>query len=151
MRGAHLVFVIFFLAVWFLSCGNEPDCDLKIPSDRVQIAFFNDEDSTVKSLDFDRIRAAGSDSILYGDGDSLSVFTVYLNPSADTVAYYFVTGVRRDTLVLSYSRELEWLSEECGPNFRYENLEVSYDSFDNLQLVEPVLDYEINENIRVYH
>ena len=142
---------IGFILVFLWSCANDPDCNLQVPHNEITIAFYDEETEEEKAVQFDRVKAVASDSLLYDKTDSLHSFSFVLNPAADTVKYYFITGVRRDTIVLSYQRELRWLSESCGPNLSYGHLQLVETTFESVDLLYSQVDFSIDENIRIYN
>ncbi|MFY0625195.1 MAG: hypothetical protein JXR07_02790 [Reichenbachiella sp.] len=145
--------LIFLLALFFfcVACSEDPACNQELPYDSLSIGFYDDETFEKVSIKYELILARGSDSILYDSEDSIQVFNFPMNPSAFEVTFRFVTGVRIDSIVLSYDKQLEWLSEECGPNFRYSGLSIVDHSFDSARLINSEFDLEIDENIRVYN
>ncbi|MBU2915323.1 MULTISPECIES: DUF6452 family protein [Reichenbachiella] len=152
MKNFVLFSVVILGSLFFLmACQNEPECDLERPYDEINMGFYDFETLEIDTLRYDLIGTAGSDSLLYTSADTLSVFTFPLNPSADTLAYYFVTGVSIDTIQLKYDRKLEWLSERCGPFFKYQNLKIVYHTFDSVSVIQSTIDSSIDENIQVYN
>lgn len=136
------------LLLW--ACSEEPDCNLGVPKNKVTVNFFNTEDSSAHFMKFVRVTERSAETIFYTSADSLASFELNLNPTADHVTYVFVSSTSVDTLTLSYTAELEWLSEECGPSFFYDQLNVVGSSY-TYDLVSTFIDVAINENIRIYN
>lgn len=145
-------FVVLSLVLCFIgACVEEPDCDLERPYDVVNIVFYDLESGDEDLIKFDQVVVGGSDSIFYDRADTLSLFQLPLNPAADTVSFFFVTGLVRDSMVIKYDRQLDWLSEECGPFFSYDNLVLLSHSFDSLNFEQPLIDRSVDENIQIFN
>ena len=145
---AIIVFCFGLILLW--SCGKEPDCDLGIPRDNIAIKFYNSEDSTERIMKFLSVSERNSDQVFYTFADSASSYNLTLNPDLDQVTYVFVSSTSVDTLTLSYTSELQWLSEECGPSFYYDQLEVIGSSY-TFDMVSTFIDVTIDENIKIYN
>ncbi|MEO9806348.1 MAG: DUF6452 family protein [Reichenbachiella sp.] len=132
------------------ACGEEPDCDLGVPQNNIEIQFYSSEDSTAQFMKFVGVTERSTDSVFYTSKDSLSNFTLNLNPNTSQLTYVFQTATAIDTLTISYNKQLEWLSEECGPTFFYSELEVLGSSF-TYDLTSKFIDVSIDENIKIYN
>lgn len=146
MRG---IFIIFLALSMLVACSKEPDCTLGRSQSTINVRFYAIEDSSALFMKFLSVKPKESDSIFYKLKDSLSGFTLALNPARDQVTYVFTTATSRDTLTMHYTRQLEWLSEECGPSFSYDQLDVVGSSF-KYDLASPVINTFIDENIKIY-
>jgi len=143
--------VILCLGIFMLwACGKEPDCALGIPRNSITVNFFNSEDSTENPMRFISVTERKSDETFYTSVDTLASFELNLNPTFEQVTYVFTSSTSVDTLTLSYTTELEWISEECGPSFFYEKLDVVGSSF-TYDLVSTFIDNAIDENIKIYN
>ncbi|UXX79984.1 DUF6452 family protein [Reichenbachiella carrageenanivorans] len=136
------------LMLW--ACGKEPDCNLSVPKSSIRVNFYNEDDSTAHYMKFVGVTECSTDQIFYTSADSLASFDLNLNPEAEQVTYVFVSSTSVDTLTLSYTKELEWLSEECGPSFFYDELNVEGSSY-TYELVSTFIDVSIDENIKIYN
>ncbi|WP_456460660.1 DUF6452 family protein [Reichenbachiella sp.] len=143
-----VILSLVILTLW--ACGKEPDCELGTPQSSITVNFYNSEDSTALFKKFVRVTERNSDSVFYNSSDSLSSFRLNLDPTADRLTYVFVSSTSVDTLSLSYTTELEWLSEECGPSFFYDQLDVVGSSY-TYDLVSTFIDNAIDENIKIYN
>ncbi|MCV9387707.1 DUF6452 family protein [Reichenbachiella ulvae] len=137
-------------SMWLFACANDPDCALEQPESIVKIVFYDNETEEKTEVKYDLIEASGSDSILYNRADTLALFNMPVNPSVDTLSYYFVTGVSIDSVTVTYQRKLDWLSEECGPYFKFSELKIVTHTFDSISVTDPIIDKEVNENIKIY-
>lgn len=143
-----VILCLGLLILW--SCGEEPDCDLGIPRSNVTVNFYNSEDSSAHFMKFIRVGERATDHVFYTSADSLASFELNLNPTVDQVTYVFVSSTSVDTLTLTYTSQLEWLSEECGPSLHYYELGVDGSSF-TYDLVSTFIDVAIDENIQIYN
>lgn len=146
-----ILFSVIISTISLLSCGEQPECDQETPYDKMNISFYNLEEEKDEEVSFEVIFASGSDSILYNNENEESIFTLPLNPTQDMVQYYFITGVRTDSIAFVYTRQLEWLSEKCGPNFKYDQLTILWHSFDSVRMVQPIIDNSVNKNVTIYN
>ncbi len=150
-KTLFLLGVMAFSAVIY-SCAEDPECTQEIPYDRIIITFYDKNEFEPEAAEFNII--TNSDTILHVDLDSAQEFDavqLQLNPNSDTSRFTFLTGARTYHVEVSYTRELQWLSAECGPNFFFDNLSVISHTFDSANTVNSSIDASINENIRLYN
>ena len=141
--------------VLFFSCSEDPDCSQDIPHDQIIVTFYDKDELELKQAEFDYVFNADGTFIHNKDSadapDSFSSIQLELNPSSDTSLFFFVTGVKTDTLRLIYSRKMEWLSVECGPNFTYDELMIFDHTFDSASLINSIIEPEIDESVRLFN
>lgn len=142
--------ILCFGIIAFWACGEEPDCNLGVPASSIKVNFYNSEDSTVHFMEFIGVTEESSDQVFYTSEDSLASFELNLNATADQITYVFVSSTAVNTLTLGYTTELEWLSEECGPVFNYDNLEVISSTY-TYEVASAIIDHAIDENIKIYN
>ena len=148
---------IVFLSFLFLACSKEPDCENERPYDKVRVVFYDVTAETATELDtaFRSIEAIWQDSSYLLFDDSLatgSAFDLELNPYTNASLYVFesVRGTF-DTFQIDYDKELEWLSDECGPQHRFENISIGSETdFDSVTVVQELINAQVDENIRIY-
>ncbi len=87
------------------------------------------------------IRPQGFDTFLFVPqraSDSLRAVRLPYNPLQDTISYVFHyrrgDTLRKDTLLLGYSRRILLTSPQCGVRTEYQNTRILYHSFDSLTL-----------------
>ncbi|WP_420582171.1 DUF6452 family protein [Reichenbachiella sp.] len=144
------IVILIIGALMICACSEEPDCDLGKASNKVTINFYSIEDSTALFKKFIGVTERATDSVFYNSSDSLSSYSLNLDATRDEITYVFVASTSVDTLTLRYHTQMEWLSEECGPSFYYEQLEVVGSSF-TYDLVSSIIDNAIDENIKIYN
>ncbi len=149
IKFRHIAFSVA-ASIWLFACANDPDCSLEQPENLLKLVFYNEEGTDPVLVKYDLIQANASDSILYSRADTLSLFNMPINPSVDTLSYYFVTGVSIDSVTVRYQRKLDWLSESCGPYFNFSDLQIVTHTFDSISITDPLIDKSVNENIKIF-
>ncbi len=121
---------------------------------------------------FYSVKAIGSDSIFYDKNTTLSTFKFPVNPTADITTFKLemIDSIRYDTLSLdpinidtiyyvnpnphtisvSYERKLRIISEDCGTEIAYINLNIEEITFDTTSLEEDKLSRFNEANIEVF-
>ena len=140
-----LLFGICLLA----SCLDEPDC-VTPTTDFVNVRFYSLQDNSVDTVFLQRLTANGSDSIL-NEMDTVTSVVLPLNPQEGNATYYFQSQYGRDTLVLSYRLGTRLISEDCGVEVLYSDVDYSLHSFDSVRIINRVPVEEITEDIQVFN
>lgn len=143
-------FVLLGFVAMLWACTEEPDCDLGVSANSIQLNFYSSEDSTALQQRFVQITERESDSIFYNSDSLLTSFSLNLSPYTNQVTYVFQNSTSEDTITLGYTKELRWLSETCGPYYFYDELTVIGSSF-TYELTSSFIDVSIDENIKVYN
>lgn len=138
-----------FLSVSIQACLDDPDC-VTTTADAITIGFYEAESGVADTLVFRQVRAIGSDSIL-AELDTLSSIRLPLDPRGPSTAYHFDTNLGVDTLILSYTLGTRMISEECGIEFIFSELDFLRNDFDSIQIVNRIPIEEINEDIQIYN
>ena len=131
------------------SCEDRSDCELEQSFDKIQVRFYSKENLEETKFKFDLIKAEGTDSIFF-ESDSLSLYSLGLNPSSNNVVYLFSAGLDVFTLDINYDSHVSVISERCGPDIEYNLLSVINTTFDSVVLINTIVDVSINHNIEVY-
>lgn len=97
-----------------------------------------------------RLTALGSDSVLH-DQDTVTSVRLPLDPQQGQATYYFDSQYGRDTLVLSYNLGVRLISENCGVEILYSQIDYISQTFDSLSVVNQVPVEDITEDIQVYN
>src|SRR5215204_2605083 len=130
MKKTGLLSFVLIIAV---SCLNEPDC-YQLNNDAVVIYF--------------KIIGGGNDAVqltsMSPDSDSIftnttgSMITLPLNPKTEET-FYTLNGVDGDnTLQLGYKRQVQFVSEECGERYYFQDLNVLGHDFDSIRIVNTI-------------
>lgn len=125
------------------ACFNEDVSCVTTAYDTVRVNFFklDRQNARTDTLYFESVSAANGVFLDIQD-TSLSQISLPLNPSADEAIFYVdwreteESTLQLDTLVLSYQREQQLVSPECGVEQRFVGLTSSNPAFDSLSVVE---------------
>lgn len=137
-----------FLSIIAISCLNEPDC-YQLDNDEIILAFnvmeFGaDEDSLID------IRISGTEDIFYTD-TALSSVVLPLSPITEELKYIFRwQNGSIDTLVLGYSVQIQFVSEECAQRYVFTSLNPLSSTFDSVRLYNATPTYPESTNLVIY-
>lgn len=150
VRALAMLSIVFVYA-----CGNENSDFCLSNQQSVQAGFYssyaaNDKDSTVRNV---FIYSLGVDSITY---DTVTVNKIYLplNLHKDTSQFIIDINTLKDTITFVHSKELNFVSGECGFVFSL-YLDTVYHSdvsfIDSVAIVNDEIIYNENfENVKIY-
>ncbi len=141
--------ILSIMALLGQSCLDDPDC-VNTTSDFVTVGFYEAETGLPDTLVFRQVRAIGSDS-LFARQDTLSSVQLPLDPRGPSTAYHFETNLGVDTLILVYSLGTRLISEDCGIEFIFSELDYLRNDFDSIRVVNRIPIEEINEDIQIYN
>ncbi len=143
------VILLLFLPFLLAACLDEPDC-VTTTSDFVNVRFYKVSTNEIDTLLLSRLTAMGSDSVL-NDQDTVTSVRLPLNPQEGRATYYFESQYGMDTLVLIYNLGARLISEDCGVEILYSQIDYLSQSFDSVSVVNQVPSEEITEDIQVYN
>jgi len=130
-------FLIFLFAI--VACEDNTDCSSSTRSE-VKVRF-RALTSPPPPLPYERIYAIGADenastgSTFYGN-----VYELPVNPLNNTTTFIFEgENNLRDTLEVSYNVQYRIISELCGVELIYKDLNIVYSSFDSITVVTPIM------------
>lgn len=144
--------------IWLLLCFSvvvyscdEPDCFSQV-TNVAQLSFFSIETNTRDTLVYDSINVIGLPLPLLDTTTSITGLFVPLNPGEPATRLLFSRLGNHDTLTISYQRRSRFISEDCGLEIIYADLEAEAAAFDSIAVLNPILIEESNEdNIRIYN
>lgn len=104
-----------------------------------------------QQLFFDSIYAEGvsADTFLIDKSDTIDVYPLFVNPEANTTTYQFCLDGACNQITFTYNRREFLLSPECGPRFRYQNLQAEYD-FDSISILKTELTVVGDINVQIF-
>jgi hypothetical protein len=122
-----------FVLIIAVSCLNEPDC-YQLNNDTVVIYF--------------RIIGGGSDVVQLTSiqspeaevifSDTASGIALPLNPKKEETLY-ILHGVQVDNMLqFGYKRQVQFVSEECGERYYFQDLDVLQHDFDSVRIVNTI-------------
>ena len=142
--------ITFLVAIVGLtSCFDQPDC-ISPTTDFVNVLFYKAENNERDTLLINSLTAIGSDSVLVTN-DEVTGVDLPLLPSQRSVTFIFDSELGLDTLVLSYEPRSRLVSEECGIDIIFSELDYIRNDFDSISVVNNILIEDVNEDIRIFN
>ena len=132
-----------------LSCGDIPTC-LDIETSLVKIKFI-DIEGNAKEIFLAKLSAIGNEDGFpeYGN-DTLNSISLPLNPGALTTTFLIEqTSGSIDTIGLSYTVVAKLISPECGLDAAFDDMDTTFTSFNNLEILESIIHEDITTNIEI--
>jgi len=134
----------------FFAC-EEPDCVSDL-DDVIHLTFFRLEENERDTVFVTRLTTLGSDSILLNNQPDITEVDIPANPNTTAITLFFNTReYGLDTLVLTYQNGSRLISEDCGFELIYSQLNYDRSDFDSIAVRNNILAEPIDENIRVYN
>ena len=81
--------------------------------------------------------------------DTTSSVNINLNPDEAITTLVFEQENSADTLILTYALIPEFISSDCGIFIQFNDLDTISTTFDNLKLIQPIIDDEVDTNIEI--
>jgi Family of unknown function (DUF6452) len=131
-----------------VSCLNEPDC-YQLDNSEIEVAFsvfgFGADKDTL--LD---VRIPGANVIFDVDTVISSLF-LPLNPNTKELEYIFRWKNKDpDTLLLGYSAQIQFVSDECAQRYVFANLTPLRSSFDSVRVFNATPANPVSTNLVIY-
>jgi hypothetical protein len=141
-------------ALLIMSCARNTACDESLNSS-VNLQFYRITDGEEETASFDNITAYGlnSNSLIYDLKDSLSSVFLPLNQLQDNCIFVLSIESIVDTLWFDYTRKLDFISENCGYAMRFSitSMEATHHLIDSISIINPVVNNNESENIKVFY
>jgi hypothetical protein len=137
----------------FFSCDEELECkESTIPNSK--IGFYTVADNKVANAVLSDVSVYGlpRDSMLYDTVDKVSAIVLPLSQTGDNCMFVMKIGTGYDTLRFSYTRDLDFVSDECGFSMRciIYKFEFTTHMIDSAQIIYPYVHTTETENIRLF-
>lgn len=144
------IFTLMMLFFGLYAC-KEPDC-LSELGDTIHISFYKYTINEADTVFINSIKALGEDSLIYENVADISKIELPADPDTSALTFVFnIRGNEPDTLTLTYKNGARLVSEDCGVELIYSDLNYSRSDFDSVRVVNKILAKAINEDIRVYN
>ena len=131
-----------------LSCGDVPTC-VDIETSFVKIEFV-DTDGMAKDIFLTKLSAIGNeDGFPEYDDDTTSTLNLPLNPGATTTTFILQQTTGTDTIGLSYDVVAILISPECGLDAAFSDLDTTFTSYTNLEILESTIHKDVDTNIEI--
>lgn len=136
------------MSIMMLSCENT-DC-LSFSRNYLIIQFL-DSSNVKKNIEVDYITATGSPFIFYSD-TTFNQVALPINTELSQTTYIFGnTDDSTDTLSVGYIQRQRLISESCGFELQYQNLQILGTSFPEAVLQFEELNLLNNVDVKIYH
>lgn len=137
----------------FFSCDEELDCtESAIPMS--EIGFYTVADNKTANAVLNDVSVYGlaRDSLLYDTVDRVSAIVLPLSQTADNCMFVLKIGAGYDTMRFNYTRDLDFVSKECGFSMRCTiyKFEFTTHMIDSAQIIYPYVHTTETENIRLF-
>ena len=137
----------------YSSCNNGNDCVI----DNVSYARFNFYDKTNTSIKLNAtitVTAAGTDSVLVNqesDATGLELPVSYTGLIDTFIVKY--TDLMRDTIFMTHTNIPYFISMDCGMAMYHlvEDVKCTHYAIDSIKLVNPQINFDTNENFKIYY
>jgi hypothetical protein len=146
-KNIFLVLILSFFALT-IACESEPICTTNNVS-LVRISFLKIGETRRNDTLYSVSIVAENDSLLYLN-DTITQLVLPVNPAVNASDFYFLRNARIDTLRIGYNIEQLFISDECGFDQRYSELNVPSTSFDSVRIRKDFLERNNDVNIEIY-
>jgi hypothetical protein len=123
-----------FVLIIAVSCLNEPDC-YQLNNDTVVIDF------KILGGGSDVVRLTSIESpeaVVIFSGDTASRIALPLNPKYEETHYTLHGALGDNMLQFGYKRQVQFVSEECGERYYFQDLNVLGHDFDSIRIVSTI-------------
>lgn len=149
----RLIFLLILPLSGLMACLDDPDCNSKT-TDFINVQFFDLETKSASEVMVNSLTALNSDSTFLQDTTVTSI-RLPLEPNVGLTTFAFNSEFGLDTLSFTYSNKSRLVSEECGIEIIYINLDTIRNDFDSLAIVngapEKVLSLEVTQDVEIYN
>ena len=149
-----LMFLLCLVVFLLTACQGDEVCEDQTSNDlRLRFYLAGAETESPISIDSLIIFGLGNEhDLIYNGEDAVSLAGLPMDPGSDSCGFVLVAGNRRDTLMISYNREVHFLSAECGFTMFFHILEKEYTSnlIDTVVVSNPLVSNVFNEHIKVF-
>ena len=149
MRSVFIFISVIVAIIWMTSGCENTDCITF--SRNFVIVDFLDSTGIRKDTTFNYITAVGSKVIFYSD-TTLYRYALPINTdeSETTFLFHGINDVT-DTLQVGYTRRQRLISEDCGFELQFRQLEIIHSSFPEAVSLKNDLNILNETDIRIYH
>lgn len=129
------------------SCLNEPDCI--ITSTNLVKINFKVNSKTARVVNFTKITVSGLEKDFYVEAQ-LSSVQLPVEPEANESTFTFYFENRIETIHLTYTRQAEVISANCGAYTNYAGLAIPESTFELFNITNKELLIDATSNIEVF-
>ncbi len=135
------------LGLTLSSCFEEGNC-LESGSNILKIKFIDATDGSDLTLDIQAITMDGSE-VLYYEGVSTNAVDLPMNPGADSTTVHFIFSTDNQVATFEYEAYPQIIALDCGIDYDFQKLDTSSTSFDNLKIVNTILNQSTTTNVEI--
>ena len=151
MPAIKYISVIAALMMAVLTSCSSETCEE--PYDAlINMTLKSDSDPDAEAIDSITVFGEGMEEFLLYDTLSLSGIELPLFPGAESVSFIVRHGLFTDTVNITYSSELQFISKSCGYSFFYRINEVSHttNSISRILIINDYITPGYEENLRAF-
>jgi hypothetical protein len=145
----RILFILLTVALISQGCLTDPDC-VTTTRNFVTVNFYSTETNERDTLFFTSVTTIGSDTLLASNQDVRSI-QLPLDSRQPMTTYVFNSNLDSDTLVLIYNLGTRLISDDCGLEFVFTEVDYARNDFDSISIVNNVPLEGIAEDIRIYN
>lgn len=151
MPALKYISVITAIAMAVLTSCSSESCEEPFDA-LVNLTLKSDTDPDAEAIDSITVYGEGMEEFLLYDTLSLSNIELPLFPGAESVSFIIRHGSFTDTVMISYSSELQFISKACGYSFFYKVREVNYttNSINRILVINDYITPGYEENLRAF-
>jgi hypothetical protein len=147
LKFRHLAFLLAFFAL--LACEDNTDCS-SLTRNLVKVRL-ESESSPPPLLLYEGIYPkTRPDSLITGTPLYNTLYEFAVNPGEPSTTYYFEGPGILDSLTLGYTVQYAVISELCGVEVLYQDLQVLAHTFDSVAIISPSFNRLTELNLEIY-
>lgn len=147
LKFRYLAFLFVFFAI--LACDDNTDCS-SLTRNLVKVRLLSESDTPPLLLYEGIYPKTRPDSLISGTPLYNTLYEFAVNPGEASTTYYFEGPGILDSLTLGYSLQYTVISELCGVEVLYQDLQVVAHTFDSVALISPSFNRLTELNLEIY-
>ncbi|GAA0891591.1 hypothetical protein GCM10009122_12700 [Fulvivirga kasyanovii] len=141
--------LILSAAIILTGCLDDPDCNSQT-TNFVNIKFYNSDNNEADTLNINGVIASGTDSVFFEEAEVSSI-RLPLRPDTVQTTFVFDSELGIDTLILKYSVNTRLVSEDCGIEMVFSELEYVRSDFGSIEVVNKILVEQVTEDVKIFN
>ncbi|MBL6444958.1 hypothetical protein JMN32_01465 [Fulvivirga sp. 29W222] len=141
--------LILSAAISLTSCLDDPDCNSKT-TNFVNIKFYNSDNNEPDTLNINKVTTQGTDSVLFSEVEA-SYIKLPLRPDTVQTTFVFDSELGIDTLILKYNTNTRLVSEDCGIEMVFSDLDYVRSDFGSIKIVNKILVEQVTEDVKIFN
>ncbi len=149
----HFLLISLLSLFVMAACEDQASC-VSDNTSEVSIQFYKITGAVQRTQEtVDSIQVTTADGRFVTNEKNVSGLTLPLDPTGNQVRFVLSQDTATDVIELTYNREQQVISAECGVDQRYFDLSIAQQSFDSVEVLEPEIKKSSNAqggNIAIY-